>query len=280
VTIRQTTPVVVARTGTPRRLAVLLAMVMTVGALLAALPGPVAAADATEADVAAMILAKINTGRTDRGLVGYRAWTALASLASDRSARMAAAGTLSHDAAGGNVGAALDAADLPWLGYGEIIAATSYPWGAEAAAHVYGMWQNSPGHAAIMMSASYNYIGIGVVRATDGSTWVSAVVTESLDHTAPVARNRSISIRNRDDIVLRWSGTDPRLQTHTAGVRSYDIQMRRDDTGWRTIRSRTTSTALVLRNRVHGHWFSFRIRARDGRGNLSPWTSEIRVRVR
>jgi uncharacterized protein YkwD len=279
VTIRQSTPVAATRSGPPRRLAVLLALVMTVGALYSALPGPVAATDATPGEVGAMIIAKINAGRTDRGLVGYRTWADLSSLASDRAARMADSGTLSHAAAGGNVGTALDAAHLPWLGYGEIIAATSYPWGAEAADHIYGMWRNSPGHAAIMMSASYNYIGIGVVRAADGSTWVSAVVTESLDRTPPVARYRSIAIRKRDDIVLRWSGTDPRLQTHTAGVRTYDVRMRRDDTRWRTIRNNTTSTSLLLKDRVHRHWFYFKIQARDGRGNLSPWTKEIRIWV-
>jgi uncharacterized protein YkwD len=282
VTIRQTPLPAAARPPLRRRLGFLLGTLLTVATLVAAAPAPAAAATAnateTPGDVAAMLLGSMNADRVAGGLVGYRTWAGLDALAADRASRMAAAHTLSH-AFAGDIGDALDAAGIGWMGYGEVIAMSGYPWGTEAATNTYGMWWNSPPHKAIMMSDTYNYVGIGVAQADDGSTWVSAVMTESLDHTAPVASNRSISVRSRDDIVFRWSGADPLLQTHTAGVRTYDVLMRRDRGTWRLVRDNTTATALVLRDRLHGHWFTFRVQARDGRGNLSAWTSGIRIWV-
>jgi len=254
-------------------------MALAVATLLAVTPGPAAAATETPAEVASMLLAKLNADRVSAGLTAYRSWPALATLATERATRMAETYTLSHQAAGGDIGDALDARGIGWMGYGEIIANSGYAWGADAVAHIYGMWWSSPPHHDIMMSATSNYIGFGVAQATDGSTWVSAITTESLDHTAPAARNGSIYLRYRDDIVFRWSGADPRLQTHTAGLHSFDVLARRDKGSWFKLRNDTTSTSLVLADRAHRHWWTFRVQAKDRRGNLSPWTSEIRIWV-
>lgn len=239
-------------------------------------PAPVMAATAD--DVEARILAAMNADRTANGLVAYRRWDALDDLAVERADRMATLGQLSHAAAGGTVGAELDARGIDWLGFGEIIAVSGYAWGDEAADHVFGMWMGSSVHRSIIRSATSNYVGIGIVQAADGSTWASAIMTESLDHTAPTVRIRSLT-RSGDDLTLTWSGSDPRLQTHTAGIRSYDVQMRRDDGSWRTVRDNTTATRAVLKDRRHGHWFTFRVQAADRRGTLSRWTSTIRIRV-
>jgi hypothetical protein len=244
--------------------------------LLGAAPAPAAAS--VEGDMAARILAHMNADRTARGLVVYRPWGTLASLASERAARMAATMTLSHDAAGGDIGTALDARRVDWMGYGENIAMSGYPWGSPAADNVYAMWKNSSVHRGIMFSNSYNYAGIGVARAADGSTWVAAVFTESRDHTAPVARKGSLK-RSGTTLTFTWSGFDRRLQTHTAGLRSFDVQMKRDNGSWRTIRDNTTSRKAVLYHRKHGHWFSFRVQAADRRGTLSSWTSAARIWV-
>jgi hypothetical protein len=104
------------------------------------------------------------------------------------------------------------------------------------------------------------------------------VLTESLDHTAPRARAVEV-VRAGTTITFRWDGADPPLQSHTAGLRGFDVRFRRDDRSWRTIRVNTTATSLTLRNRRHGHAFLFRVRARDERGNLSRWTSRMRIRV-
>jgi hypothetical protein len=178
------------------------------------------------------------------------------------------------------VGNALDANGIPWLGYGEIIGMSGFAWGADAVANIHKLWLDSSGHRAIMLSAGYNYVGIGVALADDGTTWVSAIMTESPDHTLPSARNGSISVRNRDDVVFRWSGGDPRLQTHTAGLHSFDVLARKDGGAWIKVRNDTTATSLKLANRAHGHWWTFRVRAKDRRGNVSKWTSDIRIWVR
>ncbi len=239
---------------------------------------PAPAAAATTADVAGMVLTSMNGDRVARGLVGYRAWDALTALATERAQRMANLRSLSHTAAGGDVGLALDQRGIDWLGYGEIIGMTGWPIGQQAADSLYSMWKNSDVHRAIMFSTDYNYVGLGIAQANDGSVWASIVMTESLDHTLPVARNGSL-VRSGDDLTFRWSGSDPRLQTHTAGVHSFDVQFRRDDRDWKTIRDDTTSTKVHRRNRVRGHWYFFRVQARDGRGNLSAWTTETRIWV-
>lgn len=243
---------------------------------MGASPAPAAASTAT--DMGGLVLTWMNADRADRGLVPYRAWSALADLAGERAGRMADAHTLSHQVAGGNVGDALSTRGVTWLGYGEIIGTSTYPWGRDAAANIYGLWKSSTVHRSIMFSDTYNYAGVGVVQAADGSTWMSVVFAESPDHTRPTARIGSLK-RSGRTLTLAWRGADPRLQTHTAGLRSFDVQKRRDGGTWKTVRDNTTATSLVLRHRKHGHWFSFRVQAADRRGNLSTWTSEKRIWV-
>jgi uncharacterized protein YkwD len=268
------------RTPLRRRLSLLMTMALAVGLMTAASPVPAAAtvATGTASDTTARILASMNAGRTARGLVVYRAWGTLATLAAERAATMAAVGVLSHDVAGGDLGGTLTARGISWMGYGEIIAKSPYPFGPDAAANVYAMWKASPPHRAIMFSGTYNYVGIGAAQSADGTTWVAAIMTESRDHTAPVARNGSLT-RSGRDVTFRWSGFDRRLQTHTAGLRSFDVQVRRDNGSWRTVRDNTTSTRAVFPGRARGHWYGFRVQAADRRGTLSPWTSEVRIWV-
>lgn len=269
-----------------RRLALIVSAALAAGLVFTASPTPAvatgtatAAADAaTAADTNARILASMNAGRTASGLVGYMSWGALAELAAERVAKMAAVGKLSHDIAGEDIGDSLTSRGISWMGYGEIIAKSPFPFGSDAANNVYEMWKASPGHNAIMFSRTYNYVGIGAVQAADGTTWVAAIMTESLDHTAPVASNRSLT-RSGRDLVFTWSGSDPRLQTHTAGLRSFDIQMRLDGGSWRTVRDNTTRTRAVFPDRARGHWYGFRVQAADRRGTLSRWTSETRIWV-
>ncbi len=225
-----------------------------------------------------LVLSWMNAERAQRGLVPYRAWSSLATVAAGRAARMADAQTLSHDVAGGSLGDTLTANGIPWMGNGEIIGTSTYPWGRDAAANIYGLWKGSTPHRSIMFSDSFNYAGVGVVQASDGSTWMSVVFSESPDQNRPTVRIRSLT-RGGTTLRLTWSGADPRLQTHTAGLRSFDVQKRRDGGTWKTIRDNTTATSLVLRHRKHGHWFSFRVQAADRRGNLSTWTSEKRIWV-
>ena len=279
------------RPSAGRRLAALFVTSLAIVAMLGVLPGPAAAVttstatttsitpSSTASSMAASVLTWLNRDRVARGLVPLRGWSALTALATVRAARMAATGTLSHAAAGGNVGTALTARGIQWYGFGEIIGASSYPWGGQAANNIYSLWKGSSVHRSIMFSASYNYVGIGFAyRSATHTTFASVVFTESKDHTAPVARNGALS-RSGTTVAFAWSGYDPRLQTHTAGLRSFDVQYRVDSGTWRTIRNDTTSRSLTLGSRAHGHWYSFRVQAADRRGNLSKWTSATRIWV-
>ena len=254
---------------------------LSVGLLATASPVPAAAtvATGTAADTTARILASMNAGRTAHGLVVYRAWGALAALAAERAATMAAVGTLSHDVAGANLGGTLTARGISWMGYGEIIAKSSYPFGADAANHVYSMWNASPPHHAIMFSGTYNYVGVGAAQAADGTTWVAAIMTESRDHTAPVASNRSLTRSGRDVIIQVGRVTIRGSRPTRRGCAPSTSSMRRDSGSWRTIRDNTTSTRAVFPDRARGHWYGFRVQATDRRGTLSPWTREIRIWV-
>ena len=237
------------------------------------------AAAASSASMADSVLGWMNRDRENRGLVKYRAWSDLTAVAEDRASRMASRNALSHDAAGGDVGAEYDAHRIQWFGYGEIIGVSNAGWGRAAAEHIYSMWKDSPPHASIMFSNDYNYVGIGFAyRASNETTWASIVFSNSKDHTRPVAERNGKSVSGRS-VTFRWTGHDRKLQTHKAGLNDFDVEYRVDGGKWRLIRNGTTARSLTLRDRARGHWYGYRVRASDDRGNLSAWTSEGRVWV-
>lgn len=240
--------------------------------------GATTTAISSTTDMAALALRTMNADRVAHGLVAYRPWGSLTALAGDRAQRMADLNTLSHDAAGGNVGNALTSRNIGWMSFGEIIGESSYPWGSQSVLNIYSLWEGSPLHRAIMFSSTYNYAGVGIAQGRNGTTWISVVFTESADHTRPVARSGALKVSGTT-IAFSWSGYDRRLQSHTAGLRSFDVQLRVDGGTWRTIRNDTTATAVTLRDRAWGHTYGVRVQAADRRGTLSQWTTEKKVLV-
>jgi hypothetical protein len=228
--------------------------------------------------MAATVTTIMNRARTAHGLAPYKPWPALAAVATVRAKRLQATQILTHAAAGPNIGKTLSSAGLQWYGWGEIIGYTTYPAGRQAAGNLFSMWDASPSHHALMFSATFNYVGVGFTTDRNGKTWSSIVFAESVDHTTPVAYTTAIS-RAGTTLNYSWAGHDPILQTHTAGLRSFDLQYRVDSGLWRTIRSKTTTMAISLASRARGHTYGFRVRSRDWRGNLSAWTVEARIRV-
>jgi uncharacterized protein YkwD len=259
-----------------RRLSLTLAATLALATMLT-VNAPSASAS-TASNMEAQILSLMNRDRTAAGLVAYRRDGGLASVAGRRAARMASRRTLSHTAAGPNLGYELRVNGIQFYTWAEAIGMSSYPWGSQAAAHLYRMWKGSSGHRALMMNSSYNYIGIGVARASNGSTWASIVFTDSSDHTGAVGRNVSVS-RSGTTVSYAWTGSDVRLQKRTAGLRSFDVQYRVDGGTWRKIRDDTTARGLELANRNRGHWYGFRVQAADQRGNLGSWSREAKVWV-
>jgi uncharacterized protein YkwD len=252
---------------------------MTLTALFGSAASPAAASTSTAASMAKHIQTRLNRDRVARDLIKYRAWSTVNALAMDRAQSMATVNTLSHDAAGGDIGQALTARGAQWFSYGEIIGTANAAWGNEVADYIYSLWKHSSYHAALMFSRSYNYFGVGFAyNAKTGATYASVVFVDSRDHTSPVARNGKLS-RSGRTITFHWSGYDRKLQTRTAGLASFDVQIRRDKGDWRTIRDDTTRTRMTLRHRARGHWYWFRVQSKDRRGNLSRWSTPVRIWV-
>ena len=237
-------------------------------------PAPVAASTADTME--SMIVSLVNAERTKLGLVPLRLHTGLVDLAGDRAAYMAWIGAMQHISC---LSCTLNTRGIQWYGAGEVIASNNYPWGSQAAQQIFSGWMGSSTHRAILLSSSLNYIGLGVAyRSANGYTYASAVLTESKDRTKPWSR-MSATWHSGTTVYWTWIGADTRLQTHTAGLRNFDVQYRVDSGSWVTIRSGTTAKSLSLSGRAHGHWYGLRVRARDNLGYVSYYTAELRVWV-
>lgn len=223
------------------------------------------------------IMTEINRARAANGLVPFRSDYRLWVLADDRVAAMAAADDLSHGAAG-SLADGLNRRGIQWYTHGEVIAYSSASASAAAATYLLELWANSPPHWALLTSSTFNYLGVGLAVSASGVTYGSVVLTESKDRTG--ARGTMVKATvSGDDVRWTWRGADPRLQTHTAGLRDFAVQQRTDRGSWVTVSTGTTSTARSAANRARGHWYGLRVRARDRAGNVGPWSAELRVWV-
>lgn len=227
------------------------------------------------ADAAINVMAGINQARVERGLVPLRSDSRLWGLAEDRASRLAASGILSHEVAG-SMPQDLAARGIEWYGYGEVIGyASGMP--DEAALSIFRMWMASPTHWPLLMSDRYNYLGVGIAyRPGSGLTFGSVVLAESPDGTGARAVVAG-AVVSGNDIRWSWRGSDPPLQTRTAGLRDFTLQFRMDHGAWATIAGGLTVTARSTLNLVREHWYGVRVRARDRAGNVGPWSRELRV---
>jgi uncharacterized protein YkwD len=256
-------------------LPIVLAMAFLTGLLPGSSPAP---AQAAFSSVERELIGWLNADRAAVGLRPLQIWGKLAAIAETRARRMASANVMSHTISGSLARQLSDAGARYW-GYGENIAMTSYPRGIEAARRIYRLWKGSPVHWAQILSRRYNYVGLGLeYRSSNGRTFGSLVFTESPDHTAPGAAITSVS-RSGDDVTWTWRGWDVALQTHTSGIRDFDVQLRADGGTWRTVRDDWTGTTMTRPDMPGGHAYGVRVRARDRAGNVGAWTAESRISV-
>jgi uncharacterized protein YkwD len=244
-------------------------------AMLAVPATPASAATSTSGlDPVHGLMAEINQARVANGLVPLRSDPRLWDLAGVHAGNLAASGTLSHEAAG-SLPQDLVERGIHWLGYGEVI---GYASGTTDAAQrtILGMWAASPAHWPLLMSPRFNYLGVGLVLASSGVTFASVVLTESPDRTGARAAVTGVQVSG-NDIGWSWRGGDVPLQTHTAGLRDFMVQLRQDGGAWVTIGIALAVTARSTLNRARGHWYGLRVRARDWAGNVGPWSRERRV---
>lgn len=259
-----------------RWLPALLIAALAATMITVATPDRALAVSASELELAMTNL--VNQSRVAAGLKALRTDSDLAAIAGIRATRMRDANVMSHTI-GGNLRSQIDAYDVDWYAFGENVAFTEWPWGSKAVGNIHSMWMASPGHRALILSSKFNYVGVGLsYRSSNGRTFAALIFSESPDQTSARASMSSVS-RSGDDVTWAWSGYDPVLQTHGAGLRDFDVQYRINSGAWTTLRDNTTSRSLTLPDRVSQRSYGLRVRATDRRGNVGPWTGESRIWV-
>jgi uncharacterized protein YkwD len=262
----------------PARLGAVLAL--TLLATLFVAPTSVAASDElTVAQAELQMVDVLNADRKSAGLVALRTDSRLMTIARNRSNDMAAKNYFSHTQPDGrNVFDLIGAAKIAWYGAGEIIAWNNYPTLATSIQAANNGWLGSSGHRPLIMSASYNYIGVGLaLQPATGKKYWTAVFLKGPDRTgakattaAPTVASGSTAATKK--VTVAWSGGDVPLQVLTSGFHSYQVQRRTDGGAWGTVWASTTNRSLTLQLATN-HTYEFRVAARDKAGNWGAWST-------
>jgi uncharacterized protein YkwD len=263
-----------------RHLGVLGIAALIAGGALGSAPAPAAAADLTVPAAEQRMLGLLNAERAKVGLVALRLDPRLASIARARSVDMATKHYFSHTQPDGRkVFDFLAANRIKWYAAGEIIAWNNWPGLEDSAARARSDWMGSSGHRSIILSGSYNYVGIGVALDTASGRWLwTGVFMKGPDRTGgwvtfgPVADpfvSTAAAARYRT-VTIGWRGGDIRLAVLTAGLKHYQTQVRTDGGPWSWLSTATTTRSRNLRL-WQGHEYDFRARACDRVGNCGSW---------
>ncbi len=238
-------------TNRPSRVAVLLVLGLLASFFVA--PATAAAADPMTISQAELAMVNaLNVDRTTRGLVPVRVDSRLMAIARGRSADMVAKDYFSHTQPDGrNVFDILSAKKITWYGAGEIIAWNNYPTLETSVAAANNQWLNSPGHKAIVVSTSYNYVGVGLALGTNGKKLWTAVYMRGPDLTGAKAKAATPTIAagatsESKRVTVTWSGGDVPLQVLTSGFHSYQVQRRVDGGAWKMVWIGTTRKSMTL----------------------------------
>ncbi|MDO9378808.1 MAG: CAP domain-containing protein [Nocardioidaceae bacterium] len=138
---------------TPR--AILVALVVAVGLLLAGPAGSASAAPRSAVEKA--VVKATNAERTARGLVALKKGTCVQRYADRWAASLARRQVMEHQ----DLGTVLRACRLSSVGEN---VAVGYP----TARSTVKAWMKSPGHRANILTRGYRQIGVGVARGSDG----------------------------------------------------------------------------------------------------------------
>jgi uncharacterized protein YkwD len=237
------------------------------------------ATTSTAATMDSQILSSMNSDRANRKLVALRVDTRLAAWATDRAAWMASHAILTHTSYGGSPCNLFVIERITWYECGEAIADTTTTFGSNAASALYALWKGSPEHFALITSSTFNYVGVGVAyRAANHTTYGSILFLEGPEHNRPIPSWTSAYLNGRT-VHWGWTAYDPRLQTHTAAIANYDVQMRVNHGSWFWLRTDSTAITATFRDRAPGTSWEIRIRARDTAGNTSVWLSSTTFTV-
>jgi uncharacterized protein YkwD len=258
-----------------------LALLLVVGLLAAifAAPGSAAAAGMTISQAELAMVDALNVDRTTRGLVPVRIDSRLMAIARARSVDMVTKNYFSHTQPDGrNVFNILSAQHITWYGAGEIIAWNNYPTLETSVPAANNQWLNSPGHKAIVVSTSFNYVGVGLaLDASTGKKMWTAVYMKGPDRTGARATTAKPTVAagattGTRRVTVAWTGADVPLQVLTSGFHSYQVQRRTDGAAWTTVWSSTTVKSMTL-DLPASHTYEFRVAARDKAGNWGAWSA-------
>jgi uncharacterized protein YkwD len=256
-------------------------LVLALLGLLVSINAPAAVSASVASDAAESALIRlINQDRADAGLVPYRSYGLLNSIAYKRSYDMATKHYFSHRQPDGRTAFdMIDASGITWYVAAEDIAWNNYGDYQGSAIMANNQWMGSSAHRAAILSTSYNYVGVGLsVDSSNGHRIWTAIFVKKPDHTGAWSSFRSVTDSTGTtvaadstgprSVTVSWTGGDVRLNTLTAGFDHYQVRKRIDDNPW-VIRSTTTRTRTFTA--YPGHRYSWGIRACDRRGNCGSW---------
>lgn len=278
------------RTAAPRRPSLARLASAVLAALVAvgvAAPTPAAAADLTVAQAEATMVELLNDDRAAAGLVPLRLDSRLMAIARARSTDMASRHYFSHTQPDGrDVFDLIVAAKIAWYGAGENIAWNNHPTLAASTTAANQQWLGSSGHRKLILSTSYNYVGVGLAfdRTANRHYW-TAVFLKGPDRTGAQAtlgtpRVAAATSTTSRRVTISWSGADVPLQVLTAGLQAFWVQRRVDGGTWLPVHNGTTLRSLT-QDLAANHTYDYRVVARDKAGNWGAWaTTSIRLSSR
>ncbi len=264
-----------------RRLAAAAFVLLVAVASVGLQPQEASAADLTVTEAEKEMVRLLNVERAKAGLVAVRIDTRLMQIARARSTDMATKHYFSHvEPDGDSVFDLIARSRITWYGAGEIIAWNTWRTLAESAAAARTGWMNSTPHRNIVMSSSYNYVGVGLaIDPSNGKKLWTGVFLKGPDRTggwvklAPQPVYTAATGTRYRTATVKWSGGDIKLVTLTAGFRHYQIQGRTDGGAWSTWSSGTTATSRSIRV-WRGHEYDMRVRACDKAANCGGWLNQ------
>ena len=98
------------------------------------------------------------------------------------------------------------------------------------------------------------------------------------DTIAPVATIRVVGTASATSSSLRVTVTWSAFEAQS-GINLYQLQQQVDGGAWTTIALSTPTTTSLERVLAGGHRYAFRVRARDGIGNLGAYSASPQLRI-
>ena len=249
----------------------------------AALPfaAPVVLADSAPSDAEARALYLINVERAKIGRAALQWDARLSDIAQWRSDDQASKNKMFHDLSA--VTNRMAQRGITWFeSVGEALLHGTPRTPMASAQEAVTWWKGSSAHWDMLMSkqARYNYVALGLARARDGWYFWTAIMFVGPDRTPPKASMDDVSARRaaggNATVTVSWTGHDVQLYSFTSGLRDFRLQRRVGSGDWVTVTDWTTATSRSF-ELDQGRSYSFRVRARDARGNKSSWSGAISI---